>query len=53
MPGGRGEIQVAFNSAGKYGRQNKVITVVSNAVNDEARQLIFSTNVLDKKEPQP
>src|SRR6187551_2876218 len=33
MPGGKGEITVAFNSAGKSGKQNKVVTVVSNAVN--------------------
>ena len=49
MPGGKGEITVAFNSAGKNGRQNKVVTVVSNAVNTEGSQFSFVTNVLDKK----
>jgi hypothetical protein len=49
MPGGKGEITVAFNSAGKSGRQNKVVTVVSNAVNSDGAQISFSTNVLDKK----
>lgn len=49
MPGGKGEITVAFNSAGKSGRQNKVVTIVSNAVNTEGSQISFVTNVLDKK----
>lgn len=50
-PGDRAEILISFNSSGKYGRQNKVVTVISNAVNADARQLTFSTNVLDKKAP--
>jgi hypothetical protein len=49
MPGGKGEITIAFNSAGKSGRQNKVVTVVSNAVNSDGSQISFSTNVLEKK----
>jgi hypothetical protein len=49
MPGGKGELTVAFNSTGKSGRQNKVVTVVSNAVNTDGGQISFSTNVLDKK----
>ena len=49
MPGGKGEITVAFNSAGKSGRQNKVVTLVSNAVNTDGSQISFVTNVLDKK----
>jgi hypothetical protein len=49
MPGGKGEITIAFNSAGKNGRQNKVVTIVSNAVNTDGAQISFSTNVLDKK----
>ena len=49
MPGGKGELTVAFNSAGKSGRQNKVVTVVSNAVNTDGGLISFSTNVLDKK----
>ena len=49
MPGGKAEITIAFNSAGKSGRQNKVVTVVSNAVNTDGSQISFTTNVLDKK----
>jgi hypothetical protein len=49
MPGGKGEITIGFNSAGKSGRQNKVVTVVSNAVNTDGSQISFTTNVLDKK----
>jgi hypothetical protein len=49
MPGGKAEITIAFNSAGKSGRQSKVVTVVSNAVNTDGSQISFTTNVLDKK----
>jgi hypothetical protein len=52
MPGGKGEITVAFNSAGKIGRQTKVVTVVSNASNTEGGQITFTTNILEKKHPQ-
>lgn len=48
-PGQKGEITIAFNSAGKMGRQNKVVTVVSNAVNADGSQISFTTNVLEKK----
>lgn len=47
MPGGKGEIKIAFNSAGKIGRQNKTVTVVSNAVND-GNTISFVTNILSK-----
>jgi len=46
-PGGEGEIVVTFNSAGKMGKQNKVVTVVSNGVNPQERVRIV-TNVLPK-----
>ena len=49
MPGGKGELTIAFNSAGKMGKQNKVVTVISNAVNAEGAQISFTTNVLEKK----
>lgn len=49
MPGGKGEINVAFNSAGKIGKQNKVVTVVSNAANSEGKQLVFNANILEPK----
>lgn len=48
MPGNRGELQVQFDSAGKFGRQNKVVTVVSNSRFGNS-QITFSANVLDKK----
>ena len=52
-PGGKGELTVAFNSAGKMGRQNKVVTVVSNAANADGTQISFTTNVFEKKvQPQ-
>lgn len=35
-PGASGEIMASFNSAGKMGLQNKVITVMSNASNSQA-----------------
>jgi hypothetical protein len=48
-PGGKGEITIGFNSAGKMGRQNKVVTIVSNAANGDGAQISFTTNVLEKK----
>ena len=47
-PGQKSEITILFNSAGKMGRQNKVITIVSNAANPTNRVKIV-TNVLPKK----
>lgn len=47
-PGQEGEITLGFNSSGKYGRQKKVVTIVSNAVNSESAQIIFFANVLEK-----
>lgn len=46
-PGASDEILVKFNSAGKMGLQNKVITITSNAVNNTERIKIVS-NVLAK-----
>jgi len=48
-PGGKGEITIGFNSAGKSGLQNKVVTVISNASNADGAQISFTTNVLEKK----
>ncbi|MFN6944366.1 MAG: DUF1573 domain-containing protein [Cytophagaceae bacterium] len=48
MPGQSGEITVMFKSAGKSGRQNKVVTVLSNATNHRSTVSII-TNVLPKK----
>lgn len=44
-PGDKSEIVVAFNSAGKYGRQNKVVKVISNATST-SNQVMFTANVL-------
>jgi len=44
-PGRSGEINVTFDSSGKMGKQNKVITVVSNAINSQERIKLI-TNVL-------
>src|SRR6187401_1000857 len=44
-PGAKGELTVAFNSAGKMGKQNKTVTVISNAVNPEGNTVSFTTNV--------
>jgi hypothetical protein len=49
MPGGKGEIKVGFNSAGKMNQQNKKLPIISNAVNDPS--ISFTTNVL-AKQPQ-
>jgi len=51
LPGASSELTVSFNSSGKYGRQEKVVTIVSNAVNPEGAQVLFSANVVDKKNP--
>jgi len=48
QPGEQSEITLGFNSAGKYGRQQKVVTIVSNAINTEGSQIIFFANVLEK-----
>jgi len=48
--GAKGEITVAFNSAGKYGRQNKVVKVISNATGGQ-NQFSFTANVLPKEDP--
>ena len=48
-PGQESSITITFNSAGKMGRQNKIITVISNASDPRARISIV-TNVLPKKD---
>ena len=45
-PGAKGDILIVFNSANKSGAQNKVVTVVSNAVNPEAGVIKFKANVI-------
>ncbi len=51
-PGEKGELTVSFNTAGKIGRQNKPVTIVSNAINPEGNRLSFSANILEKAQPQ-
>ena len=46
-PGTESSITVNFNSTGKMAQQNKVITVISNAINSRERVRIV-TNVLPK-----
>jgi hypothetical protein len=46
-PGASAKIKVTFNSSGKIGRQNKVVTIMSNAANNPERVSIV-TNVLPK-----
>lgn len=48
-PGAKGEITLGFNSTGKMGKQNKVVTIVSNATNTDGSQISFTADVLDKK----
>jgi hypothetical protein len=48
-PGGKAEVTIGFDSKGKMGRQNKVVTIVSNAANADGGQISFTANVLEKK----
>jgi hypothetical protein len=47
-PGKKAEIVVQFNSTGKIGRQNKVVTIISNATGGN-NQITFTATVLEKK----
>lgn len=47
-PGKKAELIVQFNSTGKIGRQNKVVTVISNASGGNS-QITFTATVLEKK----
>lgn len=49
LPGGKGELTVSFNSAGKMGKQSKPVTIISNAANADGGVITFTTNVLEKK----
>lgn len=51
-PGATGEINATFNSKGKMGKQNKIITVVSNSMGGSAKVSIIS-NVLPPKVAAP
>jgi len=49
QPGRGGEITLVFDSTGKFGRVNKVATVMSNAVNKDGVQILLSGNIIEKK----
>lgn len=51
VPGELASIKVTFNSAGKLGVQNKIITIVSNAINPRER-IRITTNVLPKTDQE-
>lgn len=46
-PGEKGKIKIVFNSTGKIGRQNKVVTIISNTTNQKDRLFIVA-NVIPK-----
>jgi hypothetical protein len=46
---GKGEIKISFDSTGKMGMQNKVITIMSNA-SGNPHHITITANVLPKKE---
>ena len=52
-PGDRGEITLVFDSTGKFGRVNKVATVMSNAANKDGGQVLLSGNIIEKKNSNP
>jgi hypothetical protein len=43
--GESGKIKIVFNSTGKIGRQNKVVTILSNSVNQK-EQLFIVANII-------
>lgn len=43
--GETGKIKIVFNSTGKIGRQNKVVTILSNSVNQK-EQLFIVANII-------
>ncbi|MBT29766.1 MAG: hypothetical protein CMO01_08915 [Thalassobius sp.] len=47
LPNQDGEIEIAFDSRGKSGIQNKIITIISNAVTPQTK-IKISANVLPK-----
>ncbi len=49
QPGRSGEITLVFDSTGKFGRVNKVATVMSNAVNKDGGQVLLSGSIVEKK----
>jgi hypothetical protein len=52
-PGSHGEITLVFDSTGKFGRVNKVATIMSNAANRDGTQILLSGNIIEKKVSNP
>jgi hypothetical protein len=44
-PGDKGEIKIEFNTSGKVGKQNKIITIFSNAKENKQR-ITIKANIL-------
>jgi len=49
LPGETDSLKVSFDSAGKSGHQNKIVSIISNAVSP-LNQVKITTNVLPRKE---
>ncbi len=47
--GESGFVEIVFNSTGKYGKQEKHVTVIGNFAEDTQQQLIFEGLVVEKK----
>jgi hypothetical protein len=48
--GEKGTIKIVFNSTGKIGRQNKVVTILSNASNQKERLFIIANVIPEAME---
>ena len=46
-PGEKGKIKIVFTSSGKIGKQNKVVTIISNTRNQKERLFIVA-NIIPK-----
>lgn len=50
VPAGEsGFVEIVFNSTGKYGKQEKHVTVIANFADDTQQQLMFEGLVVEKK----
>jgi hypothetical protein len=49
LPGATGQVRVTFNSAGKMGRQNKIVTVMHNTPRTEDQLTLSGTVLPDDK----
>ena len=46
-PGGKGKIKIVFNSSGKIGKQNKIVTIISNTSTQKDRLFIMANIIPD------